>query len=203
MPLYDADNRLTADTCAVQMRDNGNASIASYTLTNLRAAHSSDPLSVAAEHRNLWSWDGYGFNPAAVDGDSQLRVRSEVTHPRSKIQLPTRVFGAAPDLSHGQADPEMEMRVVGTRTTVRPSSCPSKSDMAGGCGGRVCDRLAERAWDRFVPGMRPVSVRHIVPPWVNGGAPSRDIARSDQFLQNLGYVNDGRIWRRATGYTNR
>jgi hypothetical protein len=198
MPLYDADNRLTADDCAVRLRDNGNASIASYTLTNLRAASSSDPLARAAQHRNLWSWDGYGLNTAAIEGDSQLRVRSEVTHPRSKIQLPTRVFGAAPDLSHGQADPELETLIVGSRAALPSSSgCPAEGEVAGGCGGRVCDRLAERAWDRFMPGVHTVPAKHIVPPWVNGGAPSRDIARSDQFLKRIGYYHDGRTWRRA------
>lgn len=197
MPLYDADNRLTADACAVKLRDQGNASIASYTLTNLRASPSVAPLARAAEHRNLWVWDGFGINTTTIDDDSQMRVRSEVTHPRSKIQLPTRVFGAAPDLSHGQPNPEIESQVVSDRKPLpMPVGCSADDGSSLGCGGRVCDRLAEQHWDRFVPGMQTVSANHIIPPWVNGGAPSRDIARSDQFLTRMGYVNDGRTWRR-------
>jgi hypothetical protein len=209
MPLYDADNRLTADACAVVEKDQGNSTIASYTFANLRAERPRDnqvfldkhPLAQSAKHRNLWAWDGYGLNMSAVDNDSQLRVDSAVTNPRHKIQLAKRVFHASPDLSHGQASPELESRLVGGITTTRKAG-----------GGVICskqqqqpqqqqqheivDRLAEREWDRFDPGVRTVGVANIIPMWVNGGAPSRDIARSEDFLQGMGYAYDGKTWRR-------
>lgn len=187
MPLFDADNRLTMDVCAVGLKDRGNKDISSYLLTNLRAPCTVDvaasaPLAVAAEHRNLWSWDGYGLNTCAVDADSRLRVDSEVTHMRARMQLPKRVFEASPDLSHGQPAPDAVSKIVYGKEF----------------GGRACDRLAERDWDRFDPGVCKVAERHIIPPWTNGGDASRDIARSDGFLQSLGYANDGKIWRRPS-----
>ena len=220
MPLFDADNRLTSDACATRNKDAGNAGIADYTFAFLRAERPaagvgslprSHPLARSLQHRNLQPWDGYGWNPAAMDTDSQLRVDSEVTHPRSKIQLAKRVFQAAPDLSHGQASPELELRLIAGAANTRKGcgggkeggGCPS----GGGGGGRgregkgggapVPDRLAERAWDRFIPGVETVQAENIIPPWTNGGAPSRDIARSDAFLRTLGYQHDGRMWSRG------
>lgn len=190
MPLYDADNRLTADLCAVRLKDRANASVAQYALTNLRAECPDDrkvfvdghPLAWAAEHRNLWSWDGYGLNVRAVDSDSKLRD-SEATHMRARIQLPKRVFHAVPSLAHGQPAPDAEARIQSGLDTAPV---------------RACDRLAERDFHRFNPAVAAVPVEHIVPPWTNGGAPSRDIARSDEFLAGLGYRFDGKVWRRAT-----
>jgi hypothetical protein len=139
------------------------------------------PLALAADNRNLWTWDGYGLNSCAVDSDSKLRVDSEVTHPRMRIQLPKRVFEAAPDLSHGQPMPDAQSRMVyGQESSLM----------------RKCDRLSEVDFNRFDPGVHKVPVYHIVPPWTNGGDPSRDIAKSDCFLKAMGYTYDGRIWRR-------
>lgn len=206
MPLYDADNRLTADACAVRARDNDNLSIAAYSLAKLRA--DAPPTTHVVANRNLRLWDGYGVTPAgAIDNDSQMRVDSEVTHHRHKIQLATRVFTASPDLSHGQASPELEAQLVSGLSTTRRASdasalspCPRAREQQ--CkqqlDTRVHEKLAEREWDRFDPAVRPVSVANVVPPWTNGGAPSRDIARSDDFLRGMGYVHDGRAWRRHT-----
>jgi hypothetical protein len=191
MPLFDADNRLTADACAVGLKDRGNRSIADYTLLNMRAPCPPEdlstlspqhPIAVAARHRNLQPWDGYGFNVCTVDSDSALRVDSEVTHPRMRIQLPKRVFQASPNLSHGQASPDIESKMQGGMDSSQL---------------RRCDVLAEKDWARFDPGVCAVGAQHIIPPWTNGGAPSREIARSGEFLSTLGYVHDGRVWRRS------
>ena len=210
MPLYDAYNRLTADACAVKVKDQGNSSMVSYTFANLRAERPADnqvfvdkhPLAQSAKHRNLWSWDGYGINALAVDNDSQLRVDSAVTHPRHKIQLAKRVFHASPDLSHGQASPDLESKLVSGITTTRKGGgnvlCRQSKLAQTQAQHVIVDHLAEREWDRFDPGVRMVDSTNIIPPWVNGGAPSRDIARSDDFLQGMGYAYDGKTWRRPT-----
>jgi hypothetical protein len=183
MPLFDADNRLTADSCAVRLRDMGNAGIAQYIMANMRSTcPDDDPLAVASQHRNLWFWDGYGLNTRAVDSDTRLKLDSEATHPRMKIQLPKRLFHASPNLATGQASPELEARMQNGMDTYPV---------------RECHRLAERDFDRFDPGVARVPAEHIIPPWTHGGVPSRTVARSDEFISSLGYVNDGRVWRKA------
>ena len=200
MPLYDADNRLTSDACARGMRDADNRNIMSYYLACLRS--SEGPSRMATSCRNLRSWDGFGINPCSVDDDTRLRLDSEVTHPRSRIQLAQRVFQAAPDLSHGQPSFVLESELLqgnqNTRKIVTTNdSCCMEDPMTYGMNGmayRCCgdinvavDRLAEHTWDVMHPTLKQVDVKHIVPPWTNGGAPSREIARSPEFLQKLGY----------------
>jgi hypothetical protein len=184
MPLFDADNRLSADRCAVKMRDRGNRDIAGYILTDMRATCPGGHSELSAEHRNLWTWDGYGLNTREVDSDTMLKLESEVTHPRMKIQLPKRVFYASPNLSVGQPSPVLESKMInGVDTTPV----------------RACSRVVEKSFDRFDPGVHRVPSEHIIPPWTHGGVPSRTVARSDEFLSSLGYVHDGKVWRRPTG----
>lgn len=191
MPLFDADNRLSADECAVCLREAENDDVAAYRLAYLRG-DKEHMKEFVASNRNLRSWDGYGLDRRVVDDDSRLRLDGEVTNPRSRVQLAQRVFHAVPDLSSGTACPELELLILeGAQTTRKLRVVDGKS---AGDVATVCDRLAEKQWDRFHPAMQQVGVEHIVPPWTNGGAPSRDIARSPQFLNALGYTYNGRVW---------
>ena len=187
MPLFDAFNRLTADPCAVKLKDAGNLSIASYTLTNMRPADdgpSRGPTQFAAKYPNLHSWDGYGMDVHAIDQDSMLRVDSEMTHPRSKIQLPKRVFQASPNLSVGALSPDLQsMMKFGINTSPRGEPEPTSSIGGGFVAPR--HKLAEHDWNRFVPGVTTVPVQHVVPTWIAGGAPSRSIARTEGFKTAL------------------
>lgn len=195
MPLYDAENRLTSDACALGVRLRGNKEIESYTLTNLRPDGGScctkkprDPtLNAAVEHRNLVPWSGYGWDTCKVDEDSFLRVDALVTNPRGRQQLSKRVFEAAPDMSHGVPKVDVES---GLRTGL--DTAPLND----------CSKVTEKDFRRFVPGVCDVPVDSIVPTfWVNGGASSRDIARSDVFLSTIGFKKDAKngIWTRGGG----
>jgi hypothetical protein len=195
MPLFDTDNRLSSDACSMQLQDKRNKDISGYVFARLRAdapidiqtAVSCHPLSRSSAHRNLWAWDGYGMNVNAVDNDTKLRLESEVTHTRTKMQLPKRIFTALPNLAVGTSKPEVEA------TLINPIDTSSV---------RLCDRLAEKSFDRFDPGVCTVEVDNVVPPWTRGGDSSRDVSRSDEFLTSLGYRWDGRVWRRVGGGGN-
>ena len=191
--MFDTGNHLAMDNGALDLREHTNDGIISYTLIDLRGrntcpgmekpAQLQSPLSVAQQHRNLRPWDGFGIDPLQVDSDSAMRHDSALTRPRQKLQLPNRVFHAVPNLAHGNPAPDAESKMMGGLDTSLQ---------------RLPGRLAEANWNRFDPVLQTVDVKHIIPPWVLGGQPSREIARSDQFLQQIGYVHDGKVWRRRT-----
>lgn len=191
--MFDKDNRLNADACAIDARNNFNDGCRDYVLTNLRPDGGSccptngaarDPLlSHAVKHRNLVPWTGYGWNTCGVDDDSRLRVDAVVTHSRGRQQLAKRVFQAGPDLSRGTYAIQVEDGLRNGMDTTALNDC---------------SRVTEKDYKRFVPGVCKVDVCNIVPSfWVHGGAPSRDIARSDAFLETVGYSRDTNgIWRK-------
>jgi hypothetical protein len=204
------------------MCDNGRAGpdgsdgpdpISSYILQSLRAdAASASAASAAAAAADFdeggketagtvdrpiaGNWDGYG----AGAGAGQCIRYDVCTRPRARKQLPSRVFHAAPDLSHGGAlDPELaevEARAWQGESTGGCAPCPGsgggkgrKKTGAGSGAGSVGKRAAlagtPQTNDRFDPILRQtgLDVRHIVPVWTAGGASSRDIARSPCFRQ--------------------
>lgn len=179
MPLYDADNRLADDQCAVMARIRDNESILAYNLYDKygqcgkSCGDRKDKLrDFSVRHPNLRFWDGYGMAPCDVDGDSKLRHEAQWTNAKERQQLATRVFGAAPDLSRGEARPNVESTLISGQDTSYQ---------------RQCQKLAEVTWDRFTPNVDVQCVDHIIPTWTWGGDASRDIARSRQFLESIGY----------------
>jgi hypothetical protein len=157
MPLYDATHRLSADACAVRLRDGGNHAINAYTFSSFRD-HPAFSARAWVHERNLHRWNGFGIDPAAVDVDSEVKHAREATRPGGRQQLPPgRVFHAVPDLSQPGA------AFVGAD--------PNGIDTSG----VRCEPLAERDFARFDPGVAPVDVAHVVPQW--RPTASRDASR--------------------------
>ncbi|MEW5315099.1 MAG: hypothetical protein WDW38_006551 [Sanguina aurantia] len=176
MPLFDADNRLKSDRCAVNLRDSQNLSMESYTFRDMRFGMacpgdlSSDEC--AQLQARLHSSDGYGVQPGNIDEESGLRCPSGgITHDKSRQGLASRVFEAAPDMGRGGLDANVESRLLlsGEQGTAR----------------NCAFRFAERSYNRFDPGVQKVAVENIVQAFP-AGEPSRDIARSDAFTSPLG-----------------
>ena len=159
-------NSETFYKCARDRRDRANRYAAGYSLANLRPGPKGAADATALQHRNLRLWDGYGWSAAAVDGDTALRLDAKATHPRSRVQLHTRVFCAVPGLARGQADPETEARVTAAVDT---------------SATREAFPIGEVDFQRFDPGVRTVHVDNLVPHWTAGGDSSRDIARTRRF----------------------
>ena len=185
MPLYDADNRLAGDRCAIMTRLRDNESILEYNMYNSYTGCTKTPCEerkkklqdFSAGYPNLRFTDGYGIAPCDVDGDSRLRHDAQWTNPNYRQQLATRVFCAAPDLSRGSPQAAAESPLLsGEDTTML----------------RQCQRLVEVNYDRWVPNVDVQCADHVVPPWTWGGDSSRDIARSRPFLESIGYkLEDG------------
>lgn len=204
MPLFDTANRLTADPCALALRNQGNSAVAAYTLTSLRhtedanqvgAGQAAQPSSyppskahrLALDNRNLRVWDGFGIDRHAVDQDTQLRLDAQQTNWRERVQLPHRVFHASPALGNGQPAPELEAKLINGQVTSLPIGAKGAPSP-----------LTEKSFPVFAPGVSARAVENVAPNWSQGGAASRDIARSDEFLASLGYTYDGRAWTRPS-----
>jgi hypothetical protein len=179
--MFDSSDPISLDGCAVLQRDIDSRLAASYTLTNLRPAPSASPAphahpsgdDFALSHRNLRKWDGYGPSGSRVDGETRLRLDAERTRPRTRLQLCSRVFAAAPNLASARGEPALEARVIVGADT----SC---SRRAPGL------RVSEADFSRFDPGVCAVPVENVVPAWTAGGSSSRDIARTKRFRRALG-----------------
>lgn len=189
MPLYDADNRLSDDPCALMNRMRANDAILQHTLLNVYGTcdktceeRKEKLKTFASMHPTLQFVDGYGLAPCDVDEDSALRHEQKWTNPKYRQQLRTRVFGAAPDLARGTPKPATESILISGQDTTH---------------ARQCARLAEVNWDRFAPNVHVQCEEHIIPEWTWGGESSRDISRSREFLQSIGYNVD-----EETGFTS-
>jgi hypothetical protein len=182
MPLWDADNRLADDKCAILARLRDNDSLLEYRFYD-PYGRCKTPCqdrkrmlaNFAAHHPNLHFWDGYGIAPCDVEGEGQLNHASAWTNAKERQHLPKRVFTSAPNLARGIIQPNTESVLISGEDT---SSL------------RECGRLAERDFDRFVPGVQVQCVEHTVPSWTWGGDSSRDITRSKDFLASIGYTVD-------------
>lgn len=129
-----------------------------------------DPsMEYATRNRSLQVWDGFGVAPEVIDCDAMMRMATEDASLMGRAdgrQLSNRVFVAAPSLANKRPDPRHEIAIISGIDT---------SDT------RRCFRLGEQVVDRFDPGVCPIPVNHVVPPWVAGGVFSRDIGRSEDF----------------------
>lgn len=123
----------------------------------------------ATRNRHVQVWDGYGVGSSTIDCDAMMRMATEDASLMGRAdgrQLSSRVFVAAPSLAMKRPDPTKELSVI---TGIDTSET------------RRCYRLGEEVVDRFDPGVCAVPVEHIIPPWVVGGAFSRDISRDPKF----------------------
>jgi hypothetical protein len=182
MPLWDADNRLKDDKCAILTRLRDNEAVLDYWFYDpyKQCAGSCEDRkgqlsSFATRHTNMRFWDGYGIAPCDVDVDDRFRHDKSWTCPKERQQLPKRIFTSVPDLSRGQVHANTESMILSGEDT---------------SSQRQCSHLAERNYDRFVPGVAVQCVEHVVPSWTWGGDSSRDITRSKEFLSSIGYSLD-------------
>jgi len=164
--LFDWENRLTADTCAQNIREGENKEILSYTTFNFYGeCDNKGTIGLAAECPNLHFRNGYGFTSACtVDTDSAVRF-SEQTHGPEKRQMHVRPFTAVPDMSRGSCSVDVESYLLNAQDTTII---------------RECNRTAESGYDRFVPLLD--CVKDHVDGYANRnyfpiGADSREISR--------------------------
>lgn len=177
---FDATNGLGSDACAIEARDLQNQGITTYMTSYLRPDATCDARESASaraiETRSRTQWMGYGMDSCRVDEDSALRqAPGGLTNLRGRQQLSARTFLAVPDLSRGQQRGVADDEGPGLQGALRTGMDTTLLN--------ACSRVTEKDFRRFAPNVCPVGVEHIVPTfWVHGGASSRDIARSTEFL---------------------
>ena len=134
--IFDWENKLTMDACALSAKQRENKSIQQYSLYNFYGdCHYNTVQEMAVCHPNLHFRNGYGFTSACtVDTDSAYRFPKTTHGPEKKI-LCTRTFTAVPDLKSGCLAPDIE------------------SYLKNGLDTNMfyCGRNAERDFDRFTP----------------------------------------------------
>ena len=135
--LFDWENRLTGDTCAIAKKENDNKEILSYTTYNFYGDCENSKLQkLALDCPNLHFKNGYGFtNACTVDTDSAVRFSTQ-THGPEKRQLNTRNFYAVPNMSRGTVNADTESFLLNAQDTTII---------------RECNRTAETNYDRFTP----------------------------------------------------
>ena len=135
--FFDYENRLTGDTCAQALKENGNKEMLDYNTYNFYGDCDNNKLAqMAADCPNLHFRNGYGVTSACtVDTDSAVRF-SKQTHGPEKRQMSVRPFTSVPDMSRGCLMVDTESYLLnGQDTTLL----------------RECNRTAERNYDRFTP----------------------------------------------------
>jgi hypothetical protein len=102
MKLFDWENRLSMDTCAIANRDQDNVSIIKYNTTNFKTEIDDNTMNaLISANPNLKYKNGYGVSTGTtIDKDSQSRIIPP-THGPEKKQLFTRNFISVPDFARG------------------------------------------------------------------------------------------------------
>lgn len=175
MKEYNWENRVSMDRCALVAKERENESIVEYNTYNFFTNEDYERRvkelnAIAWENQNLRFRHGYGIaNEQVVDEDSRARYGADrLTHGPERRQYNTRNFMAVPDFSKGGCAPNTEMWLKTPMDT---------HDL------KQCDRVAEKAFDRFVPfndcmktfitnGARAIPELHAI------GSNSRDMIRN-------------------------
>lgn len=189
-PMFDLENRLMDDECALADRTRQSDEVNDYVLASFLPSNvpacSSEVTKIAACHNNLRYRDGYGnANACVIDADSAARLGARQTNSPHRQQLAARVFHGHPAFFRGQVLPDAESELVHSDMTREKKPC--KGDIPA---------------DRFTPLLpciaEAVSTAKtvIMPDVVRGGQDSRGFIRDSDALQTCGYTNDGRMWKK-------
>lgn len=190
MKVFDADNRLTQDSCALITKDLMNKSLNDYYMYNMYSTSqckTEDIQNFTINNPNLRYKDGFGnVNACTVDDDSELRNNAKLTNLREKEQLCTRWYQAGPNIGKGGLIPNIETRLLFAEDT---------------SGIRECDVVSEKNFDRFIPMIGCIqdniqNPENIILPFERGGIITRDFVKQDEYLEKCGFSNDGKTWRR-------
>lgn len=189
--VFEEQNRLSLDRCALFTKELQNRSISDYVLFNMypSASCESDKLmEFTIRNPNLRFRDGVGnVNGCTVDADSDIKLKAKLTNMREKEQLCTRWYQAGPNIGRGGLIPAIESSLQMSEDT---------HDI------KDCDIVAEKDFNRFTPMLGCLSSsiqnpQNLILPFERGGKITRDYVMDSKYLEKCGFVNDGKTWRRA------
>lgn len=140
--IFDWENKLTMDSCALQAKENDNISIVDYYTYNSINCENQDskPCSktdLMYYNPNLRFRNGYGLTDACnVETDSKARY-VQFTHGPEKKQLCVRNFKAVPDFAKGNLS-------ITTIDSYLKNALDTSVD-------KDCAKLSEKTIQRFIP----------------------------------------------------
>lgn len=181
MRVFELENRLKTDNCAMNTTNLQNRSIEDYYLYNMYPTADCDAsvqnlTDFMIDNPNLHFKDGYGFaNQCTVDMDSKFRMDpNSLTNFREKTQLCTRWHQAVPDFGHAGLVPNVETALkFGEDTSYI----------------RDCDRIAEKQLDVFIPfNTCGLINKDVVGPSEVVGVSTRDFVRNDDYARRCGLM---------------
>lgn len=182
---FDNLSRLGDDVCYQTEKNRQNTDFGNYNLTNYFTQHCGlkKPLELATSQPNVFIRDGYGPGGAGgcnIDSDSNLRIGTIQTNPKSKISLYTRPFLTVPYLGRGPARPLEEARLQQGDHIRNKRSCSTVTEtsyidyrqypLIPSIKGSVTNP------DNLIEGVAAKG-------WIRGGLPSRDLIRDQDYAQ--------------------
>ena len=187
------EHRIGADDCWKDAELEQSKNIHDYMLFNIYKTNVPDcqdelqRLSDFVVENNMHIREGYGnTNSCLIDKDSEVRNNQKITNEKCKSQLDSRVFHAVPDLSHGGFKAELESKLTQGEDTGEKKSC---------------NVLSGKGLDVFTPLIPCIKntvqdPNNLVPTWTWGGEHTRDHLQQKKFLEQNGYVFDGKVWKK-------
>lgn len=183
--------RLCSDNCAAEARDVQNDHIEHYALYQYLPVdcHAPDARfpEFSYDHINLTGRIGYGLaEGCTVDSYSHLRNDpAQLTRDKCRIQLFSRIFTGGPNLRPGIGDPSKELDIL---------AGSDSSDITGSAGcKRAITELQTYNMTPMLDCIKPVQdPKHIVEDWKRGGAPTRDLIRRKEWLEQCDTMTFGR-----------
>jgi len=187
--LFELENRLADDDCALADRLRQSDEVSGYYLANFLTTNvpacDKKVASVAACHNNLHFRDGYGVaNACVIDADSAARLGARQTNSPHRQSYDSRVFQGHAHFWRGAVQPEQESELL--HSDISRERRPCKGDVPA---------------DRFAP-LLPCIAEAVQNPdtvvidGVWGGDDTRSWVRSDAYIRACGYTSDGRAWKR-------
>jgi hypothetical protein len=182
---FDSSSRLGDDLTYVNERTKQNNQYGSYNLTNYFGENCANgrPMVIATSQPNIFIKDGFG--PAGPGGcninkDSNLRIGSIQTNPKSRISLLTRPYATVPYLGKGASRPVEESRLqqgefVTNRKSVNTTSEVSYVDYKN---YPLIPSLQTSITNpnNLIEGVASKG-------WIRGGLPSRDLVKDQDYIQ--------------------
>ncbi len=191
-PLFELENRLKDDECALADRVRQSDEASGYVLANFLASNVPGcdlrrVTELAACHNNLHFRDGYGVaNACVIDADSTSRLGAAQTNNPHRIGtcLKNRVFQGHAHFYRGAVQPEQEAELIHSEMSRERRPC--KGDIPP-------DRFAP-----LLPCLKEVmqNPATVIMDQTRGGSNSRAWVRDEDALARCGYSKDGRSWKK-------
>jgi hypothetical protein len=170
---FDNLSRIGDDLCGVNARDLQNNSFGSYLTTNYFLGSDQSSLKFATKQPNVFFKGTLGGD--SITGDSEIKLGTNQTNLRCKLNLQQRPFATVPFLGRGPVQPDMESRIV------QGSSIQSSK------------RITEKSFNDYsIMPLIPEIQDTIQNPeyliegsaadgWIRGGLPSRELSKKKDY----------------------